>query len=61
MTDKTVHVNEMEDFDEELTEEELADWDPEEELDPSVQYNLGYLYIKGWGVEQDVDKAVEWF
>ena len=28
---------------------------------PSGQYNLGFMYAKGRGVEQDYKKAVEWF
>ncbi|KAF9097591.1 hypothetical protein BGX29_008009, partial [Mortierella sp. GBA35] len=28
---------------------------------PVVQYNIGYLYYHGQGVEQSFTKATEWF
>ncbi len=40
----------------------FAEWLPLAETgDPAAQRNIGHLYRKGQGVEQDLDSAVEWY
>ena len=40
----------------------LREWTPLAERGvPGAQYNLGRMYVNGWGVPQDYKTAVKWY